>query len=170
MSINLSDFGEYFTNKIRTRNIVNNEGTGINSGGLNIDTNNNKININSQLDLNIGTTTGDINIDVWSGDFNIGITGDINIGTTEGNINITDTDINIGTTNNGINLNNNTFLNVNNLVLDTSQNDGAFYMNKQDFSTDTSGDWRLKIDGSNDLVIENYNGSSWITKLKLESG
>jgi hypothetical protein len=110
--------------------------------------------------LSLGTTNGELNISSYS---------DISIESTNGNLNITNTDINIGTTSNGINLDNNTFLNVNNLVLNTNENDGAIYMNKQDFSTNTSGDWRFRIDENSNFVIENYNGSSWITKLKLES-
>ena len=142
MPVNLQNYGETHTNTLKVREITNDEGIGSNPDGILIHTNDNKIDIITDLSLNIGVTTGNVNID-----------STVNL--------VNDTD--------EITLDNNTFVNKNNLVLDTKSNSGAIYLNKTDFSTNTTGDWRLRIDGSNDLIIENYNGS-WITKMKLESG
>ena len=84
---------------------------------------------------------------------------DLDIGCTTGDVNLIDT---------GINYNNNVFLNPSNLVLNTKSS-GGIYLNKQDMSTDTTGDWKLRVDSSNNLIIENYNGVSWDLKLQLES-
>lgn len=81
-------------------------------------------------------------------------------------------DVNLGSTSNQFTIQKNRALAHNalfiNSTLTINSTTGGIYLNKQADTSDTTGDWRFRVDAGA-IIYEYYNGSSWITKFRISS-
>jgi uncharacterized protein (DUF2345 family) len=81
-------------------------------------------------------------------------------------------DVNLGSTTNQFTIQKSRVLARNALFLNTTENinstDGGIYLNKQSDTSDTSGDWRFRVNAGA-IIYEYYNGASWLTKFRISS-
>lgn len=77
-------------------------------------------------------------------------------------------DLDVLKTSGGFYINSVKMIDRNNIYVDTFSNDGAIYLNQAVPGTDVTGDKRIRTDGTDVVIIQNYNGSTWDTMLSLE--